>query len=59
MGVFKRCNFIASGIGALGLRSQRLSTQALIELYYNSYNPDLFQKQIMEDVNKLTVEKTN
>ncbi|MFA6307227.1 MAG: hypothetical protein WCS88_01450 [Patescibacteria group bacterium] len=52
----KRCNFIASGLGSLGLRSQRLSTQALIELYYNSYNPDLFQRQPMENINKLTIE---
>lgn len=52
----KRCDFIAAGLGSLGLKSQRLSTQALIELYYNSYNPDLFQKQPLEDVNKLNVE---
>lgn len=52
----KRCDFIAAGLGSLGLKSQRLSTQALIELYYNSYNPDLFQRQPLEDVNKLNVE---
>ena len=52
----KRCNFIAAGLGSLGLRSQRLSTQALIELYYNSYNPDLFQREPMDDINKLTIE---
>lgn len=52
----KRCNFIGSGLAGLGLRSQRLSTQALIELYYNSYNPDIFQKQPMEDINKLIIE---
>jgi len=52
----KRCNFIASGLGGLGLRSQRLTTQALIELYYNSYNPDLFQRQPMDDISKLTIE---
>jgi len=52
----KRCDFIAQGLGSLGLRSQRLSTQALIELYYNSYNPDIFQRQPMDDINKLTVE---
>lgn len=49
----KRCNFISAGLSSLGLNNQRLNTQALIELYYNSYNPDLFQKQQMEDVNKL------
>lgn len=53
----KRCDFIMSGLASLSLRSQRLNTQALIELYYNSYNPDIFQRQPMEDVNKLTIEK--
>lgn len=52
----KRCNFINGGLSSLGLRSQRLSTQALIELYYNSYNPDIFQRQPMGDINKLTIE---
>lgn len=52
----KRCNFVQAGLASLGLRSQRLNTQALIELYYNSYNPDLFQKQPLEDINKLRVE---
>ncbi|MCD4761191.1 hypothetical protein K8R42_04815 [bacterium] len=52
----KRCNFIQGGLCILGLVSYRLNTQALIELYYNSYNPDLFQKQGMENLNKLTVE---
>lgn len=53
----KRSNFITAGLGSLGLRAQRLSTQALIELYYNSYNPDLFQREPMDDVNKLMIEK--
>lgn len=52
----KRCDFIIAGLGSLGLRSQRLSTQALIELYYDSYNPNLFQKQPLEDINKLNIE---
>jgi len=52
----KRSDFIISGLSAFGLRSQRLNTQALIELYYNSYNPDLFQREPLEDVNKLKIE---
>lgn len=52
----KRCNFIQSGLSSLSLRSQRLDTQALIELYYNSYNPNLFQKQPLEDISKLNIE---
>ncbi|MBU1202853.1 hypothetical protein KKH39_02315 [Patescibacteria group bacterium] len=53
----KRCDFIGGGLSSMGLRSQRLSTQALIELYYNSYNPDLFQREKLEDINQLIVEK--
>ncbi len=52
----KRSDFVTSGLSALGLRTQRLNTQALIELYYNSYNPDLFQREPLEDINKLKVE---
>jgi hypothetical protein len=52
----KRTDFIISGLGSLGLRSQRLSTQALIEIYYDSYNPNLFQKQPLEDISKLNIE---
>ncbi len=52
----KRCNFIIAGLTSLGLSSQRLNTQALIELYYNSYNPDLFQRQPLDDLRKLRVD---
>jgi hypothetical protein len=50
------CNAIQVGLQSLGLNAQRLDTQALIELYYNSYNPDLFQKQPLENINKLNIE---
>ncbi len=50
------CNAIQAGLQSLGLNAQRLDTQALVELYYNSYNPDLFQKQPLENINKLNVE---
>lgn len=52
----KRCSFISAGLSSLGLNNERLTTQALIELYYNSYNPELFQKQGMENTTKLRVE---
>lgn len=50
------CNAIQVGLQSLGLNAQRLDTQALVELYYNSYNPDLFQKQPLENINKLNIE---
>lgn len=52
----QNCNAIQAGLQSLGLNTQRLDTQALIELYYNSYNPDLFQKQPLENINKLNIE---
>lgn len=52
----QNCNAIQAGLQSLGLNAQRLDTQALIELYYNSYNPDLFQKQPLENINKLNIE---
>ena len=52
----KNCHFISSNLSSLGLKIQRLDTQSLIELYYNSYNPDLFLKQPLEDLNKLNIE---
>ena len=52
----KNCHFISSNLTSLGLKIQRLDTQSLIELYYNSYNPDLFLKQPLEDLNKLNIE---
>ena len=52
----KRSLFIVSGLNAMGLAAERLSTQALIELYYGCYNPALVKNQPLEDVAKLNVE---
>jgi hypothetical protein len=36
-----RVRQIESGLSSMGLTIARLDTQALIELYYSSYNPDI------------------
>ncbi len=51
----KRIIFISSGLTSMGLQVQRLNTQALIELYYNSYNPTSVRSQPLDDINKLSV----
>lgn len=51
----KRVIFITAGLTSMGLQVQRLNTQALIELYYNSYNPTSVRSQPLDDVNKLSV----
>lgn len=51
-----RTEQILSSIKSMGLSATMLDTQALIELYYNIYNPDLFETEKLTDVNKLQVE---
>lgn len=53
----KRAIFIYSGITSMGLAARRLNTQALIELYYNSYNPSLAQNQQLTDVSALSIDE--
>jgi hypothetical protein len=53
----KRSLFIYSGTTSMGLTSRRLNTQALIELYYNSYNPALAQNEQLGDINKLSIDE--
>lgn len=53
----KRTIFIYSGVTSMGLQARRLNTQALIELYYNSYNPNLSQNQQLSDINNLSIDE--
>lgn len=50
----QRVQLVTSGLGQLGVRSIPLNSQELIDLYYNSYNPDVAQNQKMIDSNQLT-----
>ena len=52
----QRVNYIISGLNSLGLKSVRLDTQGLVELYYTSYNPDLMETQKLAELDKLQVE---
>lgn len=54
--LFKRVDFIISGLTRLGVNAVPLDTQSLVELFYNIYNPveSVFQK--LEKVEKLNIE---
>jgi len=54
--LFKRVNYVSSGLSAIGLKSVVLDTQSLIELYYNTYNPDTYSQQKLVSVDKLNLE---
>ena len=48
-----RVDKIISGLSSMGLKSALLETQSLIELLYNTYNPNTSGNQVLSDVNKL------
>jgi type IV secretory pathway VirB4 component len=52
----RRVSAVQSALASMTLNSQRLDTQSLIELYYNSYNPDSSQRQKMTKISNLRIE---
>lgn len=46
----RRVDVISGELNSMGLTSVRLDTQGLIELYYNVYNPDVFEEQKLTDL---------
>jgi len=54
--LMKRVEFVMDGLGSAGLKSAILDTQSLIELYYNTYNPETSSQEHMVEVGKIQVE---
>jgi hypothetical protein len=54
--LLKRVEYIIDGLSSIGLQAVSLDTQSLIELFYNTYNPDTYDQQKLVDVNKLNLE---
>lgn len=54
--LFKRVDNTMNALSSAGLQSQPLRTQELIELYYNSYNPETSRQEKLDDVRKLSLE---
>ena len=53
----QRLSHVQTALNSVGLKSQMLDTQGLIELYYNVYNPSTSQFQKMVDVGRIQVEE--
>ncbi len=51
--LFQRIDHITASLSGIGLRIAPLKTQELIELIYNSYNPNLYLDTQLGDVEKL------
>ena len=52
-----RVRNVLSGLSSMGLNVVQLDTQALIELYYSTYNPDIAFSEPIGDINKLNTEE--
>ena len=57
LGLLQRVDHILTGLASMGLKAVTLDTQSLIELYYNTYNPDVYNAEKMVDVNRVQVEE--
>ncbi len=53
----RRLESVYGGMESIGVGIARLDTQALIELYYQSYNPDVANNQPLDYIEKIRVEK--
>lgn len=51
----RRIDNIVGGLNSIGINTSILDTQSLIELFYNTYNPETSPNQKMVDVNQLRV----
>lgn len=54
--LMRQVSTVASGLSSMSLQVALLDTQGLIELYYSSYNPDVYDTEKLVDVGKLRVE---
>lgn len=53
-----RVNLVQAGLENIGLKSDRLTTHQLVELYYQTYNPKTSQEQKLPAEESLKVDKT-
>jgi len=52
-----RVNHVSSGLASMSVQAIQLDSQGLIELYYNVYNPDIYEAEPLADIGKLQVEQ--
>ena len=57
--LFKRVDNTMNALDSAGLKSVILDTQSLIELYYNTYNPETSRQQKLQDVKKMSLEEVS
>lgn len=51
----RRVENVSSGLSSIGLSAARMDTQSLIELFYNTYNPETSDQEKLTDIENLRV----
>ena len=51
--LWQRVDHIISGLSGIGLKIVPLETEEILELLYNSYNPNVYKSVIIKDVDKI------
>ncbi len=54
--LMKRVDYVMDGLASAGLKSAVLDTQSLIELYFNTYNPETSAQEQLVEVGKIQLE---
>ncbi len=55
--LMRRVDSVFSALLSIGVDVKMLNTQKLIELYYNTYNPETVKNQTLADINSIQVEQ--
>ncbi|HRY82517.1 MAG TPA: hypothetical protein P5232_02360 [Candidatus Moranbacteria bacterium] len=55
--LFQRIDHVIAALSGIGLRIAPLKTEELIELLFDSYNPEVFNATELKDINKLELQK--
>ncbi|MFH1822720.1 MAG: hypothetical protein ABH830_03390 [Patescibacteria group bacterium] len=55
MELYRRLENVISGLASVSLHAVQLDTQALIELFYNTYNPETSKNQKLVEMNDLRI----
>jgi len=56
-GLNQRMNVVESGLEACGLKTERLNTEQLIKLFYDSYNPNIYRSTKIKDLENTSLQK--
>ncbi|MBT3865204.1 hypothetical protein HOE67_04405 [Candidatus Peregrinibacteria bacterium] len=53
--IAQRINVVQSGLSNCGINTEQLSTEEIIELYYNTYNPQISRTEKLKDLSSLNI----